>query len=206
MIIYLVRHGQTKSNKQKGFFFNGRIDNNLNPLGIIQAKKLGKFFADKKIDLIFSSPSKRTKSTAEIICSAFKKKPDIILNSDIKEADFGIFDGKHIDLIKMKYTKMYLAREENKFQYRIPEGESYKDVYNRVYEFLKKLYLNFRDKKAVLVVTHATTIKLILYALTNYSLEKIEQIKYPNACIFQFNYKVEGNKIFSKTVLFNKHL
>ena len=68
MNIYLVRHGETDFNKD--FIYQGfENDCELNEKGIYQAKVTGNYFKKyrPKIDIIFSSPMKRTINTAEII-------------------------------------------------------------------------------------------------------------------------------------------
>lgn len=72
MKLFLTRHGQTDWNiAQK---IQGRTDIELNATGIRQAENTREKLLDETIDLIISSPLKRTKKTAEIIATR-KKYP-----------------------------------------------------------------------------------------------------------------------------------
>lgn len=203
MKIYLVRHGKIDSNNKKGYLYNSRNDDSLNKEGISQVRKLRDFISREKIDIIYSSPMKRTKETSEIIMEGLKNKPEIITDPRVMELDFGIFDGKSLDYIKKHYYKIYIERKNNKFQCKIPNGESYKMVYNRILDFLKDIYENEKNK-TILIVTHATTLKLFLYLLTDYKLEDIEKIYYTNTSLFKFDVIKKENSFLSKTLLFNE--
>ncbi len=63
MIIYLIRHGETKPNREKIVYYNNP-EAGLTEKGIQQAKKLTKYL---DIDLIYSSPYKRAVQTARLI-------------------------------------------------------------------------------------------------------------------------------------------
>jgi len=127
MIILIMRHGETDLNKEK-YFFNSKIDCSLNKGGIEQTKKIREFLKKENIDIIYSSPYKRTRETAEIIRSGFKNKPPIRIDNRLSELDFGIFDGKSLSYVKKHYRRIYNERRKNKFQYKIQGGESYKMV------------------------------------------------------------------------------
>lgn len=63
--IYLVRHGEYENPKH---LFPGRLSGfPLSARGIMQAERLGKYFHNKHITGLFSSPLLRTKQTAVII-------------------------------------------------------------------------------------------------------------------------------------------
>ncbi len=188
MIIYLIRHGETKPNKEKIVYYNNP-EAGLTEKGIQQAKNLTRYLKD--IDLIYSSPYKRAVQTAKLIS---RKK--IIIDERLKEIDFGIFDGHSKRYVYNKYRKIYLERKKNKFHYQIPGGESYEMVFNRVLSFLHDIYSN----KRVAIVTHATTIKLFLYILTTSTLEEIEKVRYPNACMLQLEIKKVNGKFVSNMI------
>ena len=65
MKIYIVIHGQTKCNVENKY--NCRLDEDINEMGIEQAKQAREKVKKLNIDLIICSPMKRTKHTCEII-------------------------------------------------------------------------------------------------------------------------------------------
>ena len=75
---YFFRHAQTNENDEGKRYGTG-INAWLTELGIKQAKKLGKYLADKNIEIVYSSPYKRAIDTAKIAIqsnSAIKIIPD----------------------------------------------------------------------------------------------------------------------------------
>ncbi|MDZ4133916.1 MAG: histidine phosphatase family protein, partial [Dethiobacteria bacterium] len=61
MDLYLVRHGETESNKQKRY--QGWTESPLSTLGIRQAEKAAYFLAAQKIEGLYSSDLKRAANT-----------------------------------------------------------------------------------------------------------------------------------------------
>lgn len=84
MKLYVVRHGRTNCNEKN--IFNGRYDEDINIIGVQQAKILANKIKKLDIDLIISSPMKRTVSTANIIN---KKNVPIILDDNFIERSLG---------------------------------------------------------------------------------------------------------------------
>ena len=65
MKIFLCRHGQTTGDLEHRW--GGDYDDELTELGEYQARQLGKFLKDKKIEVVFHSPKKRAGKTAQIL-------------------------------------------------------------------------------------------------------------------------------------------
>ena len=65
MKIYVLRHGETSWNRQR--LLQGRSDVELNENGRKLAKETAEGMADIPFDLVFTSPLKRAKETAEIV-------------------------------------------------------------------------------------------------------------------------------------------
>jgi broad specificity phosphatase PhoE len=171
MKLFLVRHGQTKWRK---IGFLSYTDLELIKKGISQAKKIALKLKSEKIDRIYSSPLKRCRQTAEIVGKELGLK--VFLAPELKEVNFGIFEGLSLEEAKKKYPELFLARQRDKWNFRIPRGESYKDAAKRVLKFLKKL----SDKKIqnVILITHVTIIKILLRLFSNLSMEEIDQIRF----------------------------
>jgi broad specificity phosphatase PhoE len=60
------------------------------------------------------------------------------------------------------YPELYKQREKDKWNFIIPEGESFKDAYERIKKFIEKKIRKEFDGKSVVFVTHATLINLLL--------------------------------------------
>lgn len=83
--IILARHGETEWNVTE--VFRGRIDINLSETGVKQAELLAEYLRKSAIEVVYSSPLKRARETAEIIAQPHKIK----INADpgLIDFDFG---------------------------------------------------------------------------------------------------------------------
>ena len=62
-VIYILRHGESVSNRTGTFTGSNEVD--LSELGYNQAEIAGEYLKDKGIDFIYSSPLSRAVKTAE---------------------------------------------------------------------------------------------------------------------------------------------
>lgn len=136
--IYLVRHGDMV--KKIG-------DPPLNPLGKEEAAKTGKYFLDKNIDLILSSPQKRALQTAEIIQNTLKTPP-LKVNDILKERiNFGDVKNQTYPEFLEMWQKASLQRD-----WVLPNGESSISTGRRMESVIPILALGtFRN---IILATH----------------------------------------------------
>ena len=144
-IIYFV-HGTTTDNASK--LCSGLKEAMLNDLGKEQAKNLGKTITEKgiKFDVLFTSDLQRAIESSNIAFPEYKK----ILDKRLRECNYGDLDGKHKSLV------IYEEHIEDKF----PNGESLKDVENRMREFTKFLKENYPGKTVGIVAHRAPQLAL----------------------------------------------
>jgi len=93
MKVLLIRHGMTQGNRSKKYI--GITDEPLCPEGAEKLQSIrsqaGRDFA---VQLVFISPMLRCRQTAEILFSEALKKEAAIVVPDLREMDFGIFEGR----------------------------------------------------------------------------------------------------------------
>lgn len=153
--IYLIRH--SKPLKVNNTFNNDnlQIQNEKSSLSIegeqIAKDKLNNKELDK-IDVLFSSSYVRAIQTAKYL--AEKNNLEINIVSDLSERKFGI--NSWDELPENFERKQFL--DEN---YKIGNGESQKEVSNRMYYAIMKI-LNENKNKRVAIVSHATAISYLL--------------------------------------------
>lgn len=101
--VFLVRHAQTTFNVQKRI--QGALGTSLTKKGKQQAKQMKRFFNNKKIDLVYSSPYLRAVQTAKI---AF---PNHVVHTkkNVRERDYGKLEGLKWSEFHQKYPRQ--ARE-----------------------------------------------------------------------------------------------
>ena len=140
-MVYFARHGETDANKQG--MFNGRgVDQDLNKLGIEQAKKQAEQLAGIKFDAVYCSPQKRAIQTCEILVSGGKYQID----ERIAELICGDFDGKKKNL----FRKIKFVRSAKKGKNGV---ELFKTFVGRNVDFCEDV-LKSQAGKNILIVSH----------------------------------------------------
>lgn len=162
MLIYIVRHGETKSNVEG--YLQGWSDDPLNENGVNLAVITGKGMQGIKFDICFSSPLTRTLQTAKIILEESGNiNTPIYLDNRIKEINMGSWERKKYrpgerevdrDAIKKFFTN---PSEFSGF----PDGETISEVCKRTQDFLKEL-IQRDDNKTYLVITHGFALRGML--------------------------------------------
>ncbi len=106
--LYLIRHGETEGSETKRY--KGSIDVPLSEKGIEQIKKTSVFIsaeAQKRrrgnVGAVYCSPLSRALKSAEIIAEPHGLKPVVI--NDLRERNFGIWEGMSFAEIKEKYPQ-----------------------------------------------------------------------------------------------------
>lgn len=182
--IYIIRHPQTEYNS-KGVF-QGLSDSAITEEGFSQLRKLHKKFESVKIDAIYSSPLKRCVTVAENFAQSHKV--DVMYDVRLKEICYGSWDEKSKQDIGFAQIKR--EKDKNRFNYRHPgqyegiNGESYKDLYDRLSPFWQEI--RERNDVEILVVGHTGVMmaakkyfeKLSDAEISEYRPSNIEVLKY----------------------------
>jgi probable phosphoglycerate mutase len=170
MRLYITRHGTTEWNIEKRL--QGWGDSPLTEEGINRAVSLGESLADVDFDIIYTSPQKRAMETAKLIMG--NKNTKIITHDGLKELRFGIWEGMELDEINEKYPEEYYLYRNRPELYIPIDGESFKDLFNRVESFLEEL--KAVDYKNVLIVTHGMTIKTLITIIKGLTLDEFSSL------------------------------
>jgi len=184
---YIVRHGQTVWNLEKRK--QGQKDSPLTIKGIEQAKMVAKTLKEEIPDLqnyqFVISPQWRCQQYASIICELLDKDfSDCILEEDIREHSFGLWEGKVEPEIEKQFPG-FLARRyksENYWSYIVPKGESYEILYNRVSAVVNKY-----RKHNVVFICHEMVSKVMRGNLLNLKPEEILPLNHKQDLIYKFD-------------------
>lgn len=171
MKIIVVRHGQTDWNILEKI--QGQTDIELNDTGREQAKQTGNSIKNEKIDIIITSPLKRTLETAQIINTSLNVP--ILKDERLKERYFGKFEGLTKTQIREMKKDNSLVGEAWNYNKNVEFNnmENMQNFCNRVYEFLDEISEKYKDKTILLVTHGGVSVPLKCYCM-HYPLEKIE--------------------------------
>lgn len=156
--LILIRHGITEWNKQGRYC--GYKDVSLSSQGKIQVVKLRNNLKNISFDRIYCSDRKRALQTRAILFG----KSNFTRARDLREINFGVFEGLKHDEIMEKYPKVYKEWLADPYKGRIPNAESMQVFKNRVQRAIKKI-LNFNRGKTIAVVCHGGVIGIFVSSI-----------------------------------------
>jgi len=174
--IVLIRHGETDWNIIGRY--QGQADPPLNPKGRMQAQKLAKELSQNSLDVIYSSPLRRTLETAKIISN--KLKIDVINEPRIMEIHQGDWQTRLRTEIEERYPDLFAAWEITPWEVTPPGGEHLKEVQQRVSTALDDI-IRMNNGKKIGIVTHRIPIALIKVRYQGMDPDIVRTIELPNA-------------------------
>jgi broad specificity phosphatase PhoE len=183
--IILIRHGESEGNKDKEKY-NDIPDYalSLTSKGIEQANLAGKeikrLIGEESVH-VYLSPYVRTRQTYDQIAKSLESNVvKAFEDPRIREQDWGHLrqadEGKEIVQERKSFSTFY---------YRIPDGESGADVYDRVSTFLETLYRDFNKPdypQNTFIVTHGMTLRLFLMRWFHWTVEEFENLRNLKNC------------------------
>ena len=154
---FIIRHGETRGTKVRRYF--GSTDMQLSRKGIMQAHGLRKRLEKEKIDCIYTSHQRRCRKTAEIIKG--KRKIKTMIAPDIRELDFGEWEGLDIREINKKDPRKVKRWHNDFMNFRMPGGEKITNMISRTERFWKYVTSRHKDQN-IFIVTHGGPARIIL--------------------------------------------
>ncbi|MBI2038863.1 MAG: class I tRNA ligase family protein [Candidatus Niyogibacteria bacterium] len=173
--IWMLRHGEAKHNVKKlvGPWRAGTdAKNDLTPKGKKQVEKAASWLAAAGgVDVIVSSPLRRTKQTAEIVSEVLGGVP-IEFRAGLAEYSIGDLEG----MKESKVEKMYPTTR--KLEEPFPAGESLRDVRARMMRELKAVASEYEGKR-VLIISHGDPLWVMAAGVAGIPEERYDRAWYP---------------------------
>ncbi len=183
--IILIRHGESEGNVNRRVY-GEKPDYTLllTEKGIEQARSAGKelkALVQNERVFFYVSPLWRTRMTFEEIVKAFPAS-QFQFNEEprLREQEWGhlrnLEDCQKTDRERDAFGTFY---------YRIEDGESGADVYDRVSDFLSSLYRDFEKPdypENAVIITHGMTIRIFLMRWFHWTVEEFETYSNPQNC------------------------
>lgn len=192
--LYLVRHGVTVGGEQRRY--KGSIDVPLSDEGWEQAQKTAAFIcsdvarraaqaeqeghAPYRLEAIYTSPLSRALRTAEAICAPYAMHP--VVNPDLRERHFGIWEGMTFSEIKAQYPEEFRAWARNPLDHAPVGGETTREVETRCIRIMHHLIERHKGR-ALAIVAHGGVNRVMLCTIMGLPLEHIFRIEQDNAAV-----------------------
>ena len=199
--LILLRHGQSQWNLENKF--TGWKNVPLTEKGEMEAKKAGELIKKNKIhiDFIFSSILDRANKTAEIAIKEANlqnlinnNKLIMTKHEDLNERDYGDLVGLNKEETANKFGKEQVHIWRRSYDTRPPNGESLKDVVQRVSPYFKK---NIKpllvQNNNILIAAHGNSLRAMMIELGMYKPEEISSIELPTGSPLCIN--LEGSQL-----------
>ncbi|WP_321473136.1 alpha-ribazole phosphatase [uncultured Paludibaculum sp.] len=155
--LWLIRHGEPDAEVRGRCY--GRLDFGLSADGRGQLQPVAKRLASESLSAIYTSPRKRTLESAEIV--AAHHACGVRIENDLREIDFGDFEGLTYDDIAKRYPELYGQWMEHPTKVEFPNGESFSKTRARVTKAVAML-LDRHAGQSVALVTHGGVIRIVL--------------------------------------------
>lgn len=202
--IILIRHGESESNVDKTIYCTKPdYTLELTPKGLNQASAAGmelkKIIADETI-CFYISPYWRSRATFEQVVSHFDKtRIQWREEPRLREQEWGYTKDLAVN-IEMEKQRA----EFGTFYFRLPNGESGADVYDRVSDFFGTLHRDFEKNDFpvnAVIITHGMTIRTFLMRWFHWTVEQFEAYANPVNCQMLVLEKGEDGKYHLLTEL-----
>ncbi|MBI5948002.1 MAG: histidine phosphatase family protein [Chloroflexi bacterium] len=192
--VFVVRHGQTYGNIEGRFC--GHSETDLTPLGVAQARALGRRLAGTDFDGVYSSDLSRAVKTGEHALESLEAPP-MQLDQRLREMYYGDWEARpgseigeaHPDLMR----QFFLCRAT------APNGEGFEAIRARTTEAVRDAVSTHRGG-TVMVVSHGNAIMAMLaeflalpieatwsFAVDNTSLTRLQFSKSGRFTLLGFN-------------------
>ena len=174
MLLYLVRHGETESNRL-GLAL-GRSDVPLNERGLQQAGQLATALGREPLAAVYSSPLRRTLDTAQVIAAA--RGLEVSVEERLIEMDIGELDGLTFAEVRERYPGLleeWVSGPGPRMP--MPGGERLVDVQERAWSVATELAGRYADQ-SVAAVTHNFAILSLLTKVLGMELSQFRRLRH----------------------------
>ena len=195
--LILLRHGQSQWNLENRF--TGWKNVPLTAKGQSEAKKAGELIKKHKIliENVFSSVLERANKTAEIALKETNLEnlwvnDKLIMTCDkrLNERDYGDLVGLNKLETAEKFGEEQVHIWRRSYDIPPPNGESLKDVVERVSPYFKKNIKPLLDNnKNILIAAHGNSLRAMMIELGMYKPEEISLIELPTGSPLCINMK-----------------
>ncbi len=186
MNVYLIRHGQTKWNVESRI--QGFRDIELDETGLRQSQAVVEKLKQVPIDIVYSSPLLRARVLSEMI----SKQHQVVLHLDERwrELHAGDFEGWTWAEVEKHHLGVLKAIKQSNFTMPLPNGESLTQLQQRAIEAFQEVLSQHHQN--VVIVSHGGTIKALLCALLQVSLEQRDHFIIENGSIIHLKQTSDG--------------
>ncbi|KAG9483838.1 hypothetical protein GDO78_009649 [Eleutherodactylus coqui] len=151
------------------------------------AKCLAEYIHEQNIhDLkVWTSQMKRTIQTAETVGVPYEQW------KTLNEIDAGVCEEMRYEEIQESFPLEFALRDQDKYRYRYPKGESYEDLVQR----LEPVIMELERQENVLVICHQAVMRCLLAYFLDKTADKLPYLKCPLHTVLKLTPIAYGCKV-----------
>ena len=185
--LFLIRHGQVEGHEEKRY--NGQTNVPLTSHGRRQLDTVAGRLASVPLDAVWSSDLDRCRYGAERLARAHGLA--VTYRAGLRELHVGAWEGRTWRELKSAYPAEWQARLDDIVHYRVPGGESFHDLAQRVRAELARL-LAAHPGQNVALVAHGGVNRIILLDALGAPLDRVFCLEQDYACLNVIDYLADG--------------
>lgn len=175
LVIHLVRHGVAEGAEGKCI---GHAELPLSERGATTIGALGRTWSGPRPAAVVSSDLQRACASAAIITDALgMDRAQMETDARLREMSFGAWEGRAWAEIQKSDSTRMDAWMSAWTQARVPEGEGFPDVRERVAAWADDARNRWRRGEQVIVVAHAGSIRALLSHWLGFTAEQVFQLR-----------------------------
>ncbi len=196
--LVLVRHGISEWNK-KGLW-TGWKDPELAEEGYLEAQRAGEQIKDIRIHKAYTADLKRTIATLEEIKKTIGRSDlETVIDWRLRERNYGDLAGKNKWEVKKQYGEKQFMAWRRGWDEPIPNGETLKDVYNRVVPFYEqKILPELNQGLNILIVASGNSLRALVKYLEQIPDDEISKLEIGTGEVYV--YRIQNNKVVNKEI------
>ena len=191
-VLALVRHGESTWNA-KGVWTSWQ-DPPLSQKGFEEARQAGELLKGVNFDIAYVSDLLRAKQTLEEIEKVLGVSLATFENSALNERDYGDYTGKNKWEIQLELGEAGFKKLRRGWNVPIPNGETLKDVYDRVIPYYQSEILpKLKASKNVLISAHGNSLRDLVKYLDGLSDSDVENLEIATGEVIIYKIDNDGN-------------
>ena len=204
--VILVRHGRSTFNDQ-GRYQGSSNQSVLAQQGIETSHLVGQHLSHTPIDIIYASPLKRVRQTAQAVLKGMGKQLPITTASTLKEISLSIWEGLTYQQVREQFFDDYQRWQHHPHDFELPSGPSVpcketvavatdtyfpvRDLYRSARQFWAEL-LSKHEGHTILIVSHSGTIHALISTALGISSQHHHSLQQSNCGISELAFSQQS--------------